>query len=226
MRSRQAACDPCRKAKLGCDHGRPTCSRCKDQGKPWSCVYRAMPFKRKRTAAVPSPLPEPQESQSPPDDPHETLSPTLSHTPTASRAQLYHNPGHLGGSSHVDIFNQIFLEDSDQDTMNNGTPTTHLSSLRDDQPSLRSHYQAQQGADLIKSLVTGFRLRSLEDLVSFWIKKGINLALAEPFVAMFARHANYSCLSSFDGPDWHLEMASKLLENTNRPLTISAAITL
>lgn len=110
--------------------------------------------------------------------------------------------------------------------MNNGTPTTHPSSLRDDQPSLRNHHQAQQRANLIKSLVTVFRLRSLEDLVSFWIKKGINLALAEPFVAMFARHTNYSCLSSFDGPDWHLEMASKLLGNTNRPLTITAATTL
>ncbi|RSL50879.1 hypothetical protein CEP53_008641 [Fusarium sp. AF-6] len=58
----------------------------------------------------------------------------------------------------------------------------------------------------------------MERFVSFWIEKGINLALAEPFVALCARISNYSCLSSFEGPDWHLKLAQKLLANSIRPL--------
>lgn len=45
--------------------------------------------------------------------------PTVSQTSGTRRTQLYPNPGHLGRSSHVTIFNEIFPEDIDQDIMNN-----------------------------------------------------------------------------------------------------------
>ncbi|KAM0424941.1 hypothetical protein ACHAPT_009742 [Fusarium lateritium] len=48
------------------------------------------------------------------------------------------------------------------------------------------------------------------------------MALAEPFVAHCARISNYSCLSTFEGQDWHLDLALKLLSNTNRPLEFDA----
>ncbi|KAI8398440.1 hypothetical protein FOFC_19651 [Fusarium oxysporum] len=201
MRSRQAACDPCRKAKLA-----------------------ATPFKRKRTAASPQ---MPREGPSPHDNHPET--PTVSQTPGTRRTQLYPNPGHLGRSSHVTIFNEIFPEDVDQDIMNNSPAAIRNrspASVYPEQTALDVDPQVKQAADLIKSLAERFGLRHLQDLVSFWIKKGINLALAEPFVAMFSKYTNYSCLTSFEDTDWHLELASKLSRNTNRPLTVTASTTL
>jgi hypothetical protein len=47
MNSRLAACDPCRRSKLACDHEQPVCSRCQSRGKASACVYRDSPFKRK-----------------------------------------------------------------------------------------------------------------------------------------------------------------------------------
>lgn len=50
MRTRLAACEPCRKAKLACDHTQPVCARCRSGNRPRSCIYRAAPFKRKTRA--------------------------------------------------------------------------------------------------------------------------------------------------------------------------------
>ena len=62
MSSRQAACEPCRKAKLACDHIRPVCSRCRHLRRPGSCVYRASPFRRKR---APGSSPQPRNNPPP-----------------------------------------------------------------------------------------------------------------------------------------------------------------
>lgn len=142
---------------------------------------------------------------------------------------LYPNPGHLGRSSHVAIFDEIFPGDADQNVMNNGSAATYNPTSAPayvEQDFLDNRPQVRQGADLIKSLMETFGLRPLEDLISFWIQKGVNLALAEPFVATFARYSNYSCLASFESSNWHVAMALKLSKNTNRPLAITAATTL
>lgn len=52
MTLRQAACEPCRKSKLACDHKKPTCSRCLDQGREQQCVYRRDPFRRTHPGSV------------------------------------------------------------------------------------------------------------------------------------------------------------------------------
>jgi hypothetical protein len=54
----QAACEPCRKAKLGCDHASPVCSRCRKKRTLTQCVILASPMTNsKRTIAVASKLP-------------------------------------------------------------------------------------------------------------------------------------------------------------------------
>lgn len=40
------ACEPCRGMKVKCDHGKPSCSRCRENGKAAACAYRPRPFKR------------------------------------------------------------------------------------------------------------------------------------------------------------------------------------
>lgn len=135
-----------------------------------------------------------------------------------SRTYLYPNPGHIGLTSHVAIFNQIF---PDQSNNSPAAATGHSSSpnpMSPESPSLDDNPLARQGAELLKQLFQTYSLSSMESFVTFWIEKGINLPLAEPFVALCAKISNYSCLSTFDGPDWHLKLAQKLLANTTRPL--------
>ncbi|KAJ5494289.1 transcriptional regulator family: Fungal Specific TF [Penicillium fimorum] len=93
MASRLAACEACRKAKVACDHKRPACTRCASNDRAGICIYRTTPFKRRRvesstSSQSPSRLPPAQPSFAPRNNP-------------------YPNPGFLGSSSHVAIFNEI-----------------------------------------------------------------------------------------------------------------------
>jgi len=44
---KQQACEPCRKAKIACDHGLPVCERCRRRKVPGKCVYVDAPLTRK-----------------------------------------------------------------------------------------------------------------------------------------------------------------------------------
>lgn len=41
-----ASCEPCRKAKVRCDHSRPTCARCRRRGLTSRCFYHPAPLTR------------------------------------------------------------------------------------------------------------------------------------------------------------------------------------
>lgn len=62
----------------------------------------------------------------------------------------------------------------------------------------------------------------MKSLVSFWRAKGANLALSGPFVEICAESASCTSLSSFQGEDWHVGLAQRLIENTARPLEYDA----
>lgn len=62
----------------------------------------------------------------------------------------------------------------------------------------------------------------MKSLVLFWRAKGINLALAGPFVELCAESASCTSLSSCQGEDWHVGLAQTLIENTARPLEYDA----
>lgn len=57
VRKKFAACDPCRAAKVACDHAKPVCIRCKNQSRQAECVYRASPFKKTKRAPEKSTTP-------------------------------------------------------------------------------------------------------------------------------------------------------------------------
>lgn len=65
----------------------------------------------------------------------------------------------------------------------------------------------------------------MKSLVLFWHAKGANLALAGPFVEACAQSASCASLSLFQGEDWHVELAQRLIENTARPLEYDATTT-
>jgi hypothetical protein len=136
--------------------------------------------------------------------------PELLDSPSTPHRNRYPNPGYLGPSSHIDIFNHILSEqDSNHDVP---LPMPSVSFSLDEHPS------AKQGALLTRQLLSSFDLSALKSLVTFWRAKGVNLAAAEPFVDLCAESSNYTSLSTFQGSEWHLNFSTRLLQNTARPL--------
>ncbi|KAE9377413.1 hypothetical protein N431DRAFT_480455 [Stipitochalara longipes BDJ] len=137
----------------------------------------------------------------------------LLESPSTLHRSRYPNPGYLGPSSHIDIFDHILSEqDSDR---NSFFPLPSVSVSLDEHPS------AKQGALLTRELLSSFALNDLISLVTFWRAKGVNLAVAEPFVDLCAESFNYMSLSTFQGSEWHLNFSTRLLQNTAQPLEIN-----
>lgn len=86
---------------------------------------------------------------------------------------------------------------------------------------------ADHVAEILKQLLTEFDLADMEDLVSFWHAKGVNLALAAPVVQQCIESMNH--LRTMILPhetDWHSKMTRYLLQNSARPLEINANSTM
>lgn len=105
--------------------------------------------------------------------------------------------------------------------MQNESPSTPSPAV-----SLEDHPSAKQAAELTRQLLTSFDLNALEDLVAFWFAKGVNLAVAEPFVQPCARSSNFTSLSTFQGDNWHIHFATRLLQNSVKPLNFGPDSTL
>jgi hypothetical protein len=231
MNPKRAACDPCREAKLACGHEWPACTRCRHREKASICVYRSAPFKRTRGR---------RRSYSNKSLPNSTLvstnpspythyqyfslfavsltlyssrrdhAPHLLQSLSNPRQNHYPNPGYLGQSSHVAIFNHVL---SEQNSNHDPEPLTRSISA-----SLSEHPSVKEGALLTRQLFSSFNLTSLHNLVKFWRAKDVSLAGAEPFVDLCADSSNYTSLSDFQGSEWHLQLATRLSQNTAQPL--------
>ncbi|CAI7677319.1 hypothetical protein N7533_006715 [Penicillium manginii] len=193
MASRLAACEACRKSKLACDHQQPVCSRC--QTTQGVCIYRTAPFKRRRIEKPILKSPDPSPSFSP-------------------RRNPYPNPGYLGLSSHAAIFKHITPDDHSAGSHAVGPDIAT-------EPWIGDNHLLLQGADVLKHLLTLYSLLSMKELVEFWLAKGTNLALAEPFVAQCAE--SVSQLFESHDESWHLVYARRLLQNSARPLHFDAS---
>ena len=79
---------------------------------------------------------------------------------------------------------------------------------------------------MLKRVLDKFDLASMKDLVMFWLAKGVSLALAEPFVKQCAE--TMDCVTTLLSHDdnWHLTLASHLLQNSDRPLEYDEKSTL
>ncbi|KAJ5924695.1 hypothetical protein N7466_008882 [Penicillium verhagenii] len=198
MASRLAACEACRKAKVACDHQQPVCSRCSNS--KGVCIYRTTPFKRKRVEK-PSDLSSPD--------------PSPSFTP---RRNPYPNPGYLGSSSHAAIFKHI-TTDGDQ------SAGAHTGSSEALSPQwVGDNHLVLQGADVLRHLLNAYPLSAMKDLIMFWLAKGANLALAEPFVAQCAESVSH--LFATNDENWHLIYARRLLHNSAQPLRFHQSMAL
>ncbi|KAH6664578.1 hypothetical protein B0J14DRAFT_630429 [Halenospora varia] len=219
---RLAACEPCRRAKLACDHRRPTCSRCRDRNQGEEvCVYRSRPFKRKKLhqeqqteeAEHAEHLQQVQPTQRSPRSIH---SPTLDETSTSlligpSRQQQeqqqqyrYPNPGFLGSSSHSTIFNHVSSRAhtnenaSPHNDARQISPSYSVMDITNDHPNTAITEKGIRALSQVERLNI-FRLKTL---VEVWLSTDVNLPLAGPH----------------DSGIWASKHAKILFKNTNRPI--------
>jgi len=136
----------------------------------------------------------------------------------------YPNPGYLGTSSHTTIFNHIPRDG--EDVSGPDSATSPASTTVTFVPSAAESL-TKQGAEALRDAVTLFSLDALKQLVTFWRARGVNLALAEPFVEQ--------CVGSMDvlvpgtserNGAQYLERARHLLQNSQRPLVADRATSL
>ncbi|KAJ5087375.1 hypothetical protein N7456_010991 [Penicillium angulare] len=213
MSSRLAACEACRRAKLACDHKRPACTRCENNNRAGICIYRVSPFKRKRASEIVSPEISIADGRAPETPPSSTFSP---------RPNPYPNPGYFGSSSHATIFDQIPVDqNSSLDGHNDSTEVLSSTPC----PQMADEILLLQGANTLRLLLNEHQLPILEDFVLFWLAKGANLALAEPFVeACTKKVVEFFTSLSQDG-NWHLTCARLLLQNSAKSLNYHAETT-
>ena len=130
----------------------------------------------------------------------------------------YPNPGHLGSSSHVAIFNQIPSGRTFAAEVN--AHDTPVSDTHHPYPlSAELEHTVDAASRMLKELVDRYSIASMQDLVLFWLASGVNLALAEPFVKSCTETMNHvrTLIVSF-ATDWQSMLGRYLLQNSARPL--------
>lgn len=139
--------------------------------------------------------------------------PSSSYTP---RANPYPNPGFMGSSSHVAIFNQIFPQEYHaSDTYRASGPDVAM--LMHSQ-SAGENLLLIQGADVLRQLLNTFPLAAMKEFVMFWLATGTNLALAEPFTEKCTENMTRLFTTFSQEDNWHLAYAQRLTENSRKPL--------
>ncbi|UKZ74349.1 hypothetical protein TrVFT333_002014 [Trichoderma virens FT-333] len=228
MSIRHAACEPCRRAKLACGHERPTCARCRSRDQVDLCLYRARPFRRKSHSDR---IRERSARQS--IHVEALTTPPLDTSPIAEvlgassvRPRRYPNPGYLGDVSHANIFNQVSSRAPSWVAV-----SQHDESVQPPIPSPPADTFIDQAtfdrANHALSLLDQLQVSGLASLIRFWLKKGVSLALGEPFVETCAEAAvDWRELSTPVGSNAHdagvgiAQRARVLLENTHRPISV------
>lgn len=203
MAARLPACELCRKAKLACDHQQPVCGRCRSIDRASDCLYRATPFKRKRRA----------NSEATAESAWRQVRIEEARIEPASgspRQTTYPNPGYLGQSSHVAIFRHI-AQDADGDVPEANTVDPFL---------IDDLGLVEPGSRLLSKLTKLGSLDAMADLVHFWTVKGVNLALAGPFVEKIIQSIKQ--ISDLPGEEaTHVALSQRLLRHSAKKLDLN-----
>ncbi|KAL4916365.1 hypothetical protein BDW62DRAFT_202866 [Aspergillus aurantiobrunneus] len=134
------SCEPCRKSKLKCDHGRPVCGRCSAKNITQRCFYHPAPMTRQDA-----------DSSRPPGKRPRTGSPNTSspQPPSTAQSSLRNperpstTPGYLGSTS----FSAVLSDNRTDIAFEEGNCTTHgvFASLTD-------HFRLDSGLEVLKFL--------------------------------------------------------------------------
>jgi hypothetical protein len=144
------------------------------------------------------------------------------------RRSRYPNPGHLGVSSHVALFDQISSEGPTAAEAISTAGFAEPVQLQDElSESIGSRLSCMHLAQTLEVLVEEFKIASLIDLVKFWLAKGVNLALAEPIVLQCTENAEqFLVLRRSTDSNYYNSLVQDLVKNSASPLAFTKTSTL
>lgn len=222
---RRAACEPCRKSKLSCDHTHPICERCARQGISSLCSYRQRPFARSRrirpsesqAATHGEPRRQIAQASSPAEEDDITpvsRSASRPDSPAVRRVGVgppeYPNPGFLGTTSHLPIYNHLASQ------TDAALATANAEQVRQDDAAQAVVFDESlilRCQDLIRRIREAGDSKSITRLVECWLMLGNSFPLADPFIE-YARSAlrDLNALTNLHNSE--AELASVILRNT------------
>ncbi|KAK4905787.1 hypothetical protein LTR49_024962 [Elasticomyces elasticus] len=132
----------------------------------------------------------------------------------------YPDPGYLGSSSHVAIFNRV----SEQRGMD-ARGVDSFETQQDGVPYTLDDTKLSKGTHLIASIVSQLDTEAFKGLVSFWLGKGTNLALGGPFTTTCVSSVTDVLASLADDPASHNSLARRLFQNSARRHTFLGTAT-
>lgn len=181
MSRRLPACDPCRLSKLSCGHQKPVCSRCSRRGTSDECIYRDRPFKKRKTHN------QLEDMRTSPQSAPAHLDVFAGSVNSSKKTRCYPNPGYLGPSSHTTFFDHLagnshhHVSISPQEPANDSSRSSGF---------VVTEERVEQGAALLGQARRSGQLSAWKSLTETWVKRGINLPLAEPFTVSCASVAH------------------------------------
>lgn len=186
------------------------CARCRKNERAEQCGYRDRPFKKRRTLADDRVI----------ADGGSRISAVTSLARVGTPARTYPNPGYLGASSHVEIFEHLSQV---KDGNSTGTvPEVPPSLVRNPRRPFNDA-QISRGARLLAEIRSLGQTDHLLRLIGNWLATGVNLALAEPFTRRCVDA--FAALIQSDAVD-DRSLAEDLLKTSCQPIFFDASTTL
>lgn len=200
MPVRLAACNPCKIAKVSCDHVTP-CGRCRERN-PADCTYRERPFKKRRV-----------QQQNILED---SVTAIESSTTIPVTINVYPNPGYQGTSSHTSIFDQVKASGGAINDLFPTEITTPDGAAGDPQD-----YEAAGHIKLLEA-IKQLDVNASAELITQWTSQGVNLALAGPLVGSCVE----STITFFSTSSGIVSLAATLFRNSRQELPSPGTMTI
>lgn len=144
-------------------------------------------------------------------------------TPSSSAHHSYPNPGFLGPSSHATIYGQLTSSSGLEDKI--ARDARHTSSQESFLGSPEYQALIAQGAELLEQIQDVSQIKVMSSLVDAWLSRGVNLALAGPFVTGCAQCVEDKWTEA-QPRRWATETSTLLLRNSSTSLSFDASSSL
>ncbi|PWY80263.1 putative C6 transcription factor [Aspergillus sclerotioniger CBS 115572] len=209
------SCEPCRKSKLRCDHGRPVCSRCSTKNIAARCFYHPAPMTKRVASGLVKPS---RQSRSQPNSNISSPGPALEsiHRLRTTLESPSASPGYLGSTS----FSAVLAEHRLEFSLNLASSSMPGTLARPIDPE-----RLQTGMRLLKLLHS---LKVCDSLIRRYYSRVLVGVIPETVMTSILRSTR-NVLESIDhGGDvdsQFQDLVCKISQNTSRPLSTHGSMT-
>ncbi|RAL01769.1 putative C6 transcription factor [Aspergillus ibericus CBS 121593] len=209
------SCEPCRKAKLRCDHGRPVCGRCATKNIAARCFYHPAPMTKRAAAGLVRPS---RQSPSQPGSSVSSPGPALEsiHRLRTTLESPSASPGYLGSTS----YSAVLAEHRPDFSLN-----LESSSVSGAFPRPIDPERLQTGMRLVKLLHT---LTICDILIRNYYARVLVAVIPETLIMSILRSTR-NVLESLDyrgDVDSQVQdLVCRITQNTSRPLSTHGSMT-